>query len=111
MDLSVRLTEAAEQDLDDIYTYIAYELLEPAAAQKLTSRIMDAAGKLAQFPLRYRQYEHEPWRTFGWRVMPVDNYIVFYVPPEEGEDIVFVTRIIHGSRDIPKRLIESSAEQ
>ena len=96
-------TESAYRDLDGIYDYIADVLLEPGIAQKQTDRIMDAAESLDNMPLRHRLYEHEPWHSRGWRIMPVDNYLVFYLP-EETEGIVSIMRIMHGSRNIVEHL-------
>jgi len=103
MTWEVEYTESAYRDLDGIYDYIADVLLEPEIAQNQTDRIMDAADSLDHMPLRYRLYEHEPWRSRGWRIVPVDNYVVFYLP-DETDGIVSVMRIMHGSRNIIKHL-------
>ena len=87
-------TDSAYRDLDGIYDYIADVLLEPVIAQNQTDRLMDAADSLDNMPLRHRLYEHEPWRSRGWRIMPVDNYLVFYLP-SEAEGIVSIMRIMH----------------
>jgi len=98
-------TESAYRDLDGIYDYIADVLLEPVIAQNQTDRIMDAADSLDNMPLRHRLYEHEPWRSRGWRIMPVDNYLVFYLPVD-AEGIVSIMRIMHGSRNVVEHLDE-----
>jgi len=103
MTWKVEYTESAYRDLDGIYDYIADVLLEPLIAQNQTDRIMDAADSLDHMPLRYRLYEHEPWRSRGWRIMPVDNYVVFYLP-NETNGAVSVMRIMHGSRNIIEHL-------
>ena len=54
-------------------------------------------------PERHRRYEKEPWRTRGLRLMPVDNYIVFYIPNDE-RTVVNVVRIIYGGRNIAAQL-------
>jgi len=99
----VYYTVDADQDLQDIYDYIADILLEPATAVKQTTRIMDATDTLENMPFRYRLYDREPWRTKGLRVMPVDNYLVFYLP-DESRNTVAVIRIMYGGRDVDKRL-------
>jgi toxin ParE1/3/4 len=103
MILKVIYTESAYRDLDGIFDYIADVLLEPVIAQNQTCRIMDAADSLDSMPLRHRLYEHEPWRSRGWRIMPVDNYLVFYLPME-AEGIVSIMRIMHGSRNVTAHL-------
>ena len=96
-------TESAYRDLDGIYDYIADVLLEPRIAQNQTNRLMDAADSLDNMPLRHRLYEHEPWHSKGWRIMPVDNYLVFYLPVE-ADSIVSIMRIMHGSRNVVEHL-------
>ena len=93
----------ARQDLRDIYQYIAYELLAPEAAARQTNRIMKASRSLEQMTMRYRLYEEEPWHSLGLRVLPVDNYLVFYLP-DEINAIVSIIRIMYGGRDIDKQL-------
>jgi len=99
----VEYTEDAKQDLQGIYDYISDVLQVPVTAAKQSNRIMDAVDSLDQMPLRFRLYEHEPWHSKGLRVMPVDNYLVFYLP-DEPKSIVWVIRIMYGGRDIQSHL-------
>jgi toxin ParE1/3/4 len=39
-------------------------------------------AKLNEMPLRYHLYEKEPWHSKGLRVLPIDNYLAFYLPVE-----------------------------
>ena len=103
MNWHVHYTKSAEQDLQGIFDYISNVLLEPAIAEKQTERIMDAADSLEHMPLRHRLCDYEPWRSEGWRVMPVDNYLVFYFP-DKSKDIVAISRIMYAGRDIEKHL-------
>ena len=96
----------AEQDLQGIYDYISNVLLEPVTAAKQTNRIMDAVDSLDQMPMRYLLYDSEPWRTKGLRVLPVDNYLIFYFP-DESQSIVTIIRIMYGGRDIGKYFSKS----
>lgn len=93
----------ARQDLRDIYEYIAYELLAPETAAGQIERIMKAVRSLEQMPMRHRLYEGEPWHSQGLRVLPVDNYLVFYL--SDGTNAtVSIIRIMYGGRDIDKQL-------
>ena len=103
MTWNVEYTDDAEQDLQGIYDYISDTLLEPVTAAKQANRIMDAVDSLGQMPLRYRLYDNELWRAKGLRVLPVDNYLVFYLP-DEPKSIVSIIRIMYGGRDIEKHL-------
>ncbi|MDD3890171.1 MAG: type II toxin-antitoxin system RelE/ParE family toxin [Syntrophomonadaceae bacterium] len=96
-------SEQAERDLHNIFEYIAFSLLEPEIAKNQSRRIMDAVAKLNKMPLRYPLYEREPWHSKGLRVLPVDNYLVFYLPVET-KTTVAVIRIMYGGRDIEEQL-------
>ncbi len=103
MIFEVAYSAEARQDLRDIYEYIAYELLEPQAASRQTERILKAVRSLEQMPMRHRLYEEEPWHSQGLRVLPVDNYLVFYLL-DEIIATVSIIRIMYGGRDIDKQL-------
>ena len=93
----------AKLDLRDIFEYIANELLEPEIASNQVKRIIKAIYSLEQMPLRYKLYEEEPWHSQGLRVLPVDNYLVFYMSNKENS-IGNIVRIMYQGRDIKKQL-------
>ena len=106
MSYQVKYSKEARQDLREIYTYIAEELLAPETAARQVNRIMDVVDKLDEMPFRFAQYEFEPWHSQGLRFVPVDNYIVFYLPKEKDE-IVYIVRIMYGGRNIRKKFEET----
>ena len=103
MSWKVDYAESARQDLRDIRGYISDTLMEPVIAVNQIRRIMDAADSLDHVPLRYRLYDKDPWRSQGLRIMPVDNYLVLYLP-DESSNIVTIIRIMYGGRDIESHL-------
>lgn len=105
MIFNVVYTSEARQDLRDIYEYIVYELLVPETAAGQVDRIMKAARSLEQMPMRHRRYEEEPWHSQGLRFLPVDNYLIFYLP-DETNNVVNIIRIMYGGRDVKKQLSE-----
>ncbi|MEN6463389.1 MAG: type II toxin-antitoxin system RelE/ParE family toxin [Syntrophomonas sp.] len=100
---AVVYTEQAERDLRSIFEYIAFPLLELEIAKNQSQRIMDAIAKLNEMPLRYHLYEKEPWHSKGLRVLPIDNFLVFYLPVE-AKTTVAVIRIMYSGRDIEEQL-------
>ena len=54
-------------------------------------------------------YEKEPWKERNLRIMPVDNYLVFYIPRSE-EKTVTVIRVMYGRRDIDAQLKQTLSE-
>ena len=105
MNWEIEYTHTADRDLADIYSHIADVLLEPLIAEKQTDRIMDMADSLNNMPFRHRLYDHEPWHSRGWRYVPIDNYMIFYLP-DESKNIVYIMRILYGGRDIEAQLPE-----
>lgn len=103
MRYSIIYTKEAEQDLVDIFEYIAINLLVPETAKKQTKRIMHAIEGLSEMPQRHKLFEDEPWHSKGIRTLPVDNYLVFYLALEVGNTVAIV-RIMYGGRNIDQQL-------
>ena len=97
------MTEQAEKDLRDIFEYIAFSLVALHIAGKLLDRLENRISALFQMPERFKVYDLEPWRSRGLRTMPVDNFIVFYIPDSD-RGIVAVIRILYGGRDMESAL-------
>lgn len=103
MNYRIIYTQESEQDLVNIYRYIALNLSVPETAKRQTDRILEAIEGLDKMPLRHKLYQNEPWHSRGLRVLPVDNYLVFYVVVEE-EKLVAIVRVMHGGRNIELQL-------
>ena len=99
MNFSIVLTETAQSDLSAIFRYIAVDLQSVQNANAQLSRIERAIASLDQMPERYRVCDRKIWRGRNMRVMPVDNYLVFYVPSND-DLTVTVVRVMYGGRDI-----------
>ena len=56
--------------------------------------------------MRFKLYEDEPWKSKGLRFVPVDNYLIFYLPIDE-TNTVSIVRIIYAGRDMNKQLQET----
>ena len=80
MKYDVTFTEQAENDLRGIFEYIAFDLLSPENAAGQLDRIEEKILYLGEYPEKFRQYEREPWKSRNTRVVPVDNYVIFYIP-------------------------------
>ncbi|MGN1165351.1 MAG: type II toxin-antitoxin system RelE/ParE family toxin [Lachnospiraceae bacterium] len=96
-------TNQANADLKGIYEYIAFELLSPDNAARQLDRLEECIIGLEEFPEKFRPYEREPWRSRGLRVMPVDNYLVFYISNKD-TGIVTVIRVMYAGRDVENEL-------
>lgn len=103
MQFEVELTERADRDLRNIFLYIAVDLNAPENAERQINRLWDAILSLDELPERYRRYETEPWHSLGMRVLPIDNFVVLYIPDLEEKNVRIVT-VMYGGRDISEQL-------
>ena len=97
----VEITKEALQDMEDMYNYIALELLSPENAMGQYNRIADEILTLDTFPQRYRIMDSEPEKQMELRRMIVDNYSVFNTIRA---DKVIVTDVLYTASDIEVRL-------
>ena len=106
MTYHVVISEQAEQDLRRIYSYIAFDLLSPMNAAGQLERLECNIMELQQLPERFRLYEKEPWHSRGLRIMPVDNYVVFYITDQKKE-LVTIIRVMYQGQNINRHLKET----
>lgn len=99
----IQISEQAEADIRNIFEYIAFELQSILNAVGQLERLEKSINSLDRMPDRHRAYEKEPWRSRGLRVMPVDNYLVFYIP-DHAAKVVNIVRVMYGGRDIDAQL-------
>jgi toxin ParE1/3/4 len=78
-------------------------LLSPDNAAGQLDRLEEHIIGLENFPEKFRAYGKEPWHSRGLRVMPVDNYLVFYIPDKEA-GIVTVIRVMYAGRNVDDQL-------
>lgn len=96
-------TNQADADLRGIYEYIAFELPSPDNATGQLERLEEHIIGLEEFQEKFRPYEKEPWNSGELRVMPVDNYLVFYILNKD-TGIVTVIRVMYAGRDVDNQL-------
>lgn len=108
MKYKVNVTAQAATDLRTIFEYIAYDLLAGQNAVNQLDRLEQAILSLDEMPERYSLYDKEPWKERNLRIMPVDNYLVLYIPQKE-EKTVTVIRVMYGRRDIDAQLKQTKA--
>ena len=99
----VELSEQADSDLRGIFEYISFELQSPENASGQLDRLEEQILSLDTMPERYRKYEKEPWKSRGLRVLPVDNYVVLYIPDSD-KKVVTILRVMYAGRDIDNQL-------
>ena len=97
----------ARRDLDDIWDYIVSDLCNPAAAERMVSRIMDDVDQLADFSGIGSPLAAIADTDTDYRYLVTGNYITFY--RVQGSD-VYVDRILYGRRDYLRILFGDRTE-
>ena len=87
---SFRRTARAEEDLVEIWLYVAED--NPAAADGLLEEIDRSCGLLADNPLLGRA---RPDIAHDLRYLPVGSYLILYRTLPDGIEVV---RVVHGAR-------------
>ena len=98
---TVRLLSIAEQDLVDLVSYLAAE--NPRAATEVLDQIEARLEALQSHPFVGRVPHNPKLTALGYRVLVIDNYLVFY---KVKGNAVLVHRVLHGARDLLRLLSE-----
>lgn len=93
----------ARQDMIGIARYIARELANPDAAEKLTVALIEVAEGIPSFPYANPAFYPIKLLKHEYRKLLVHNYHLFYWIKEETK-IVTVARVIYARRDHEKLL-------
>jgi len=86
-----RLSDLAERDLDEIWSYVA-EDASPTTADRLIDAIVDRFEFLVEQP---RMGRLRPEFGAGVRSFTVENHVIYY--RHDGD--VLIARVLHGRRD------------
>lgn len=95
---TVKITPLAEEQMQEIISYIAHELKAPDTALHFLDILEDSFTSLAHFPQRVSLIDEEPWHTKGIHRLPVKNFLVYFWI-DENNMTVQVTAVIYGKRD------------
>lgn len=89
----------AEQDLNDIYDYVAR--FSATNAARLVQRLQQVCRLLAQFPHMGTARDDLRSEMFAFAE---ENYVIFY---EAADDGVRILRVLHGSRNLSSSQFKS----
>ena len=91
----LRYLPIAQDDFISIFDYIAKDSPDRALAfvEKLDKRI----GLLEKQPLLGRIPRHHKLKEYGYRVLIIESYLVFYIIRNKSIEI---HRVVHGSRNL-----------
>ncbi|MCD8195211.1 MAG: type II toxin-antitoxin system RelE/ParE family toxin [Coprobacillus sp.] len=108
MTYTIRFSQEANEDIEDIYNYIE-ENIDTQSARRQMIEIIDKIEGLNEFPYRHPKYEvNDPdLLTRNLHGFPLGRYMVLY-DVEKTNHVVTISRIIHGARDIEALLQETN---
>ena len=98
---AVRLLSVAEQDLQELISYLAAE--NPCAAAIALDRIETQLQGLQRHPVLGRTPHDPKLARLGYRVLVIDNYLAFY--KVKGKTVL-IHRVLHGARDFVRLLMD-----
>lgn len=102
MTRQAKITEPAQEDLQEIWEYVAQYQID--SANNLIKEITRKFSTLCKHPLIGRQRND---LLINLRSFVCKNYIIFYQPVDDGIEVL---RVMHSSRDIEgafKRFFDS----
>ena len=97
----IKYLPVADQDLAEIFTYIAVDLTAPQAATNLLEKMDQAIESLKTFPYAHAVYQPTKLQPqimpFEFRSLIVNSYLIFYYITG---NIVTIARVIYSKQDI-----------
>ena len=98
-DYKYEFTDSASRDLDEILSYVSYELKNPQAAGDLFDGIKSEIKNICSFPFSGEEVKNEFVVLQGVRRVTIGNYNLYYYP-EKNKKKFTVLRIIYGKRNL-----------
>lgn len=92
-DFTIQYLPIAQQDLEEILTYIEKDNV--IAAASFINEIDQKISQLTQFPHSGLIPKNERLEKLGYRVLIIHQYLVFYVVKDF---VIEIRRILHGRR-------------
>ena len=94
----VVISPSANADLFYALKYIAYELENPSAAEKLADGVEKCYADLEEMPAAHELCRDPVLRRLGYRRYPVGNYIVIFRVVEKNQEVRLV-HFFHATQD------------
>jgi len=93
------VTLPAEQDMQSVFDYIAFTLLNPDAAINLAINFDTSFEDATKFPHRFPTCEHNP----EYRKIFVGSYVALFRIDEDAAKI-YITRVFYGGMEYARYL-------
>lgn len=98
MEYKVKLTQEFIDEFEEISRYIANELKNTDASNRLRGKIMYNTLLLEKSPKMFVEIEKTDRTERQYRRIVINNYVILYTI-DESEQIVYVAHIYYGGRN------------
>lgn len=97
------LSRAAEEDFEQIVSYMTKKLANPIAAEHFLDAVNDCYTNLKNMPKMYEESRDPYLRSSGYRKAVIGKYILLY-KIDESKQCVKIYRIFYGARNYKELL-------
>ncbi|MBQ8202572.1 MAG: type II toxin-antitoxin system RelE/ParE family toxin [Clostridia bacterium] len=98
MSYEVRMTGAAQRDVQEAVGYIEHVLLNPQAALDLVDEVASCVDALSEYPARFAIADDAVLKMWQIRFAPINNYLLFYCVDEQ-RACVQIVRFLYSKRN------------
>ncbi len=98
-------TKKAEEDFDEIISYIAVELANPKAASGFADKLQESIDTTRTFPESGAPLNNEFLQVENVRKKFVGNYVMYYFPDMNAK-VIYILRIVYGKRNMDEIIKE-----
>ena len=98
MTSEIHITRKAETDILEAADYIEFTLLNPEASDLLLDTVDEEINNLSDMPAKHQLVEDPVLASWGIRMIPVKNYLAFYVI-DQAKSIVHIVRFLYYKRN------------
>ena len=98
MNYEIHITKTAEKDMVAAADYIEFNLHNPQAADRLLDEAEEKIINLSQFPQMFSLVDDPVLKSWGIRIVPVNNYLIFYTLSEFQKQ-VYIVRFLYEKRN------------
>jgi len=90
MEYKLTITEAANQDMDKIFSYIFNHLCNPKAAVDIADAIEGKYDEVCMNPYMFEESRDMALKNKGYHRLPVQNYIILYKIDEMNREVIIM---------------------
>ena len=90
----VIITPSAQKDLTEIKSYFTNVL--KTSSNSIFEKFLEQVKNLKVHPFTYKVHQDPLLKLVGYRIIPIDNYLIFYVIKS---NIVQIHRVLYAKRN------------